>query len=645
MKKLQVLLLVGTLLGAAPAFSQIQTTIASLRTITASTTTPYFITDPGREGLFYYDSKDLTSADNGGTVIVNGTKRFKRMYSGALDVRWFGMKGDWNGSAGTDNTAAFLAALAAAGKNQVVVVPQGGYYVKGSIALPLTQTKKVYVEVYGDIYFGKGSGFILEGQNQSLKCYGLLAGGNSGATTEATYAAYTGTGVLIKNAMQADVEVNEVKDFKYGIHVTGDNAGTPNGCQYNRIRFNAIHHNYVQIRLSIAGVATPGNWNNSNYFYGGQLGRGVSGSYGKGGWYGVVMLKEAGSNATDPLNGNMFTDVGFEGLEKAIVMSDARYNSFTGGRFELKAIREGINLDPNTAICNKFVGAFAMIENIFVAGRLGSNTIISGSPIWSGQPNQVFMGSEASNSITPNKLLVTTNKYQYTNFEVAKTHDLISQTGEYPTVEAMTYRINGVKRAVPFKSTFFYVKTSTAGTPLALPANIGLVRVEANQAKVLKIDAGDLVKNGHEFLVEYLTPQFPLSFIRSDNSAQVIAATQFPSAGTYRCLWVDGVYKVSKIGEEYKTQSWTGSAYTVPADIKAVFMNASVATATVTLPTASLWPGREVTIKNMQTAKNVQVVGVSASDENLIQGRGAMTVKSDGTSWNIINFYKRNLSY
>ncbi len=90
-------------------------TIASLRTLaTPSTTTPYFITDAGRQGLFYYDAKDLLSKDNGGTVIVNKTKRFKRMYSGAIDVRWFGMKGDWNGSSGSDNTAAFLAAINAA---------------------------------------------------------------------------------------------------------------------------------------------------------------------------------------------------------------------------------------------------------------------------------------------------------------------------------------------------------------------------------------------------------------------------------------------------------------------------------------------------------------------------------------------------
>jgi hypothetical protein len=640
------LLVIGAMFLTAPAFSQIQITMASLRASATSSST-YFISDAGRQGLFYYDASDLTSTDNGGTVIVSGTKRFKRMYSGPIDVRWFGMKADWNGSAGSDNTAAFLAAINAAGRNQVVQVPQGGYFVKGSIALPLTRIKKVYLEIYGDIYFAKGSGFILEGASQSFKSYGLIAGSNVGATTESQYSAYTGTGILIKNGMQSDIEVNEVKDFKYGIHLWAyKQGGSPDGCQYNRIRFNTVHHNHTQIRISIGGVTDlNGNWNNSNYFYGGQLGRGKAYSYGAGGWYGVVMVKESGTNSGDPMNGHMFTDVGFEGLEKAIVLTDARYNSFTGGRFEKASIREGINLDPVTAIANKFVGAFAMVESLFVPGRLGSNTIISGSPLWSNEPNQVFMGKDATNSVTPNKLLITTNKYQYTNFEVSKNHDLISQTGEYPTVQAMTYRINGVKRSVPFKSTFFHVKTSTTGTPLTLPANIGAVRFEANQSKVLKINSGDLILNGFEFLVEYLTPQYQLSFIRSDNSAQVIPSTWFPSAGTYRCIWFDGVFRVTKLSEEYKSQSWTGTTYSVPEGIETLFMNSTASPSVVSLPAASLWPGREITIKNLQSAKTVQVNGVSASDENLIQGRGAMTVKSDGTSWNIIHFYKRNLSY
>jgi hypothetical protein len=641
-------LLVLSLLLTAPLFSQIQISLALLRsTATASTTQPYLITDAGREGIFFYDSKDVSTPDNGGTVVVNGSKRYKRIYSGPLDVKWFGAKSDWNGSSGTDNHAAIVAAINAATRNQVVMIPNGGYYVSKTIALPLTTAKKVYFEIFGDIYFAKGGGFIVEGANQSFKSYGMIAGGNVGATTEAGYAAYTGTGVYIKNAFQSEIEVNEVKDFKYGIHMSGDKSGgSPNGCQYNKVKFNVIHHCHTQIRISTIGSTDlNGNWNNSSFWYGGQLGRGAAGSYGKGGWYGVHFIKDATSNAGDPMNGHMFHDVGFEGVEKAIVMSNAYYNSFFGGRFEGLAIREGINLDPVTAVANKFVGHFAMVENLFVNGRHGVNTIISGTPLWSGTTNQVLMGSDASNSVTPNKLLVTTNKYSYTNFMVNKTHDLISQTGQFPTIQAMMYRIDGVIRAVPFKKTFFHVKTTTAGTPLTLPPNIGMLRVEANQAKVFKIDAGDLAANGEELLVEYLTPAFPISFIRSDNSAVLMASTLFPSGGTYRCLWTDGVFKVSKIGEEYKTQSYSGSTFAVPEGIQTVLGNSTSAPSIVTLPPAASWPGREITIKNIQAGKNIQVNGISASDENIIPGRGAVTVKSDGTTWNIIHFYKRNITY
>lgn len=623
---------------------QIMTTISGLTyTSSPSTKTPYLITDAGKQGLFYYDARDVSSPHNGGTVIVNGSKRYKRVYSGPIDARWFGMVANYSGGSGTDNSPALRAAINAATRNQVVVVPNGAYYLKSTITLPLTTTKKVYLEIYGDVYFAKGAGFTIEGANQSFKSYGLISGGNGGATTEAGFAAYAGTGVYLKNAVQCDIDVNEVKDFKYGIHLTGSKSGgSPAGCQYNRIRFNTIHHNHTQIRISTSGATDlKGNWNNSSYWHGGQLGRGAAYSYGKGGWYGIMFVKESTSNAKDPMNGHMFHDVGFEGLEKAIVMSNAYYNSFIGGRFESLAIREGINLDPITAVANKFVGHFAMVEKLFVPGRLGSTTIVSGTPLWSGTTNQVIMGTDASNSVTANKLLVTTNKYAYTNFMVNKTHDIISQTGQYPTIEAMTYRINGIIRSVPFKPTYFHVKASTSGTPLTLPANIGTVRVEASQAKVLKINSGDLVRDGHEFTVEYLTPQYPLSFVRSDNSAVVIPSTQFPMAGTYRCLWTGGVYKVSRIGEEYKTKSFSGPSYTVANDIHTVFANSTSQPSTVYLPPSSKFPGRRITIKNLQSARNVQINGVSPSDGNIINGRGTLTVMSNGSAWNVIAYYRK----
>jgi hypothetical protein len=46
-------------------------------------------------GLFQYDSSDVTSADNGGTIIVDAQlRRWKRIYSGPIYPDWFGATGD-----------------------------------------------------------------------------------------------------------------------------------------------------------------------------------------------------------------------------------------------------------------------------------------------------------------------------------------------------------------------------------------------------------------------------------------------------------------------------------------------------------------------------------------------------------------------
>src|SRR5688572_24796085 len=142
-------LLAVVLTVSAPAFSQVNISLSLLRTSSVSTTSSYFVNDAGKEGVFYYDSRDVTSLDNGGTIIVNGTKRFKRMYTGPLDARWFGMKGDWNGTAGTENSAAFKAAIAAAKKDEVLLIPAGQYYVNSSIEMPPTNTKKLNFLIYG----------------------------------------------------------------------------------------------------------------------------------------------------------------------------------------------------------------------------------------------------------------------------------------------------------------------------------------------------------------------------------------------------------------------------------------------------------------------------------------------------------------
>lgn len=72
------------------------------------------ITTPGIAGFFQRDDGDTTTADDGGTVIVDASgRRWRRLYSGAPHVLWFGAVPDFNpaNNTGTDNSAAFNALL------------------------------------------------------------------------------------------------------------------------------------------------------------------------------------------------------------------------------------------------------------------------------------------------------------------------------------------------------------------------------------------------------------------------------------------------------------------------------------------------------------------------------------------------------
>jgi hypothetical protein len=86
------------------------------------------ITTPGVAGFFARSTTDTTSADNGGTIIVDGSgRRWLRLYSGAVNVKWFGAVGDGV----TDDTAAIQAGLTYlnARDGGVLWFPKGAYLV------------------------------------------------------------------------------------------------------------------------------------------------------------------------------------------------------------------------------------------------------------------------------------------------------------------------------------------------------------------------------------------------------------------------------------------------------------------------------------------------------------------------------------
>lgn len=88
----------------------------------------------GGEGLFYMDLTDTTTPDNGGTVLVDSKgRRWKRVYSGMVNVRWFGAKGDGI----SDDAPSIQKAIDyAASKKLPIIIPPGKYGVGQTIILP-----------------------------------------------------------------------------------------------------------------------------------------------------------------------------------------------------------------------------------------------------------------------------------------------------------------------------------------------------------------------------------------------------------------------------------------------------------------------------------------------------------------------------
>lgn len=114
-------------------------TYADLRNYTGTSKTAYVsgylasAAPSGIAGYFTRDDSDTTTADNGGTVLVDASgRRWKRIFDGRVNVQWFGAVADGadSGSAytGTDNTSAFQTALNYCGLNdKPLYIPFGKY--------------------------------------------------------------------------------------------------------------------------------------------------------------------------------------------------------------------------------------------------------------------------------------------------------------------------------------------------------------------------------------------------------------------------------------------------------------------------------------------------------------------------------------
>lgn len=144
-KKVTVDQIESSIFGSTGSKAIVVDNVAALKALTVASvddgqlflTRGYYSDNDGGQGTYVYDAASST-ADNGGTVIAptTGSGRYLLQYSGVLNVKQFGAKGD----NATDDTSKIASALAAVGSGATVYLPSGTYIVNGSTLLPASNT-------------------------------------------------------------------------------------------------------------------------------------------------------------------------------------------------------------------------------------------------------------------------------------------------------------------------------------------------------------------------------------------------------------------------------------------------------------------------------------------------------------------------
>lgn len=126
------------LIGTTIEFSV--TSIAALKLVdktkyTVIQVNGYYTAGDGGGGVYWYDSSDTVSADNGGTIIVaTDGARWKLFRLSTLSVKQFGAKGDGI----TDDATAFTNCFATGGD---ILIPQGNFILQTTPSITVSGTR------------------------------------------------------------------------------------------------------------------------------------------------------------------------------------------------------------------------------------------------------------------------------------------------------------------------------------------------------------------------------------------------------------------------------------------------------------------------------------------------------------------------
>jgi hypothetical protein len=326
-------------------------------------------TGDGGQGIFYWDPA-ATETDNDGTIIIVGSTspgRWKRLYSGSLDLRWFGAKNDGS----TDVTSILNNVIAFADDISSAISFIGSYLVSGTVNINNVVTlegvsDQSVITGTGLLSFSSGSiggtisGITFAGARIAINCSDVTISNCNFDSISDNAIKLTGinNNVLISSNKFTNINPTSSGTFNSTGRAVYKTVTDPQGTSDQlRIINNLIDENYSGSCIFISGLNT--NIQIANNIIKNTMGQGVEfykANYDSTGqvlnnqFYGIGYLRVAG--VTSPYTGGVGCNAIYAGA----------YEEGTGPFIGIEVTGNHIDLCYENGI----EGAFSLIANNYI---------------------------------------------------------------------------------------------------------------------------------------------------------------------------------------------------------------------------------------------------------------------------------------
>lgn len=327
-----------------------EATISQIRSLSGPISDPaFYVTDEGKQGLWQYMPGYTTPGypDNTGTILNTADgKVIKRIYSGAVNVKWFGAAGDNI----TDDTTAIQDAInSLISTGGTVFLPTGKYVISDTIQLKSGVSFLGEENQNSTVSFGTNIKYT--GTGIAIQCYKYIndpSVGNIDTSSNIIVRGFflhdvanTGEiGLDLQGFRWCKLENVAVFGFNKGLHTNQNYYATYRNLIFNGYRLNGIHaesqdNNTIWEKIEVATGKTDKllhaarfgyayNINLTNFSCETNTSHGVSIEHCKG-----------------VLVAGFYYEATVSGLVSAILLTECTSVSVTGGSFQggLKTLR------------------------------------------------------------------------------------------------------------------------------------------------------------------------------------------------------------------------------------------------------------------------------------------------------------------